>query len=102
MGIVSVLADISAVLVILEFMLLAAAPLIVLYFVNRGMHWLNTRLRPLLQQVQAGINKFGNTVERMSRCVVKPFVRVSVCVAQVQGLVRSVGKALSSKSSGEW
>ena len=95
MGTISVLADISAVLVILEFMLLAAVPLAVLYFATRGMRWLNAHLRPWLQQVQAGVNEVRDTVERGSRLVAKPFVTISVYSAQVQGLFRGVGKALS-------
>lgn len=98
---ISVLADISAVLVILEFMLLAAVPLLAFYFANRGMRWLNAHLGLWLRQVLAGINKVQDGVERGSRLVVKPFVVVSVSRAQVQGLFRGVGKALSGKSSGE-
>ena len=101
MGPISVLADISAVLVILEFMLLAAVPLVAFYFANRGMRWLNAHLGPWLRQVLAGINKVQDGVERGLRLVVKPFVVVSVSMAQVQGLFRGVGKALSGKSSGE-
>jgi hypothetical protein len=97
-GIISVLADISAVLVILEFMLLAAIPLVVLYFANRGMGWLNTRLRPRLRQVLAGVNKARHVAQRGSHLVAKPFVGVSVSAAQVRGLFRGVGKALSDKS----
>jgi hypothetical protein len=97
-GAISVLADISAVLVILEFMLLAAVPLVVLYFANRGMRWFNARLRPWLRQVSAGVNRVRDAVERGSRLVAKPFVRASVSAAQVRGLFRGVGKALSDRS----
>ena len=97
MDVISTLADISAVLVILEFMVLAAVPLIVLYFANRGMRWLNEHLRPWLRQVQAAIDKVRGTVERGSRSVAKPFVAASVYSAQVQGLFRGLGKALSGK-----
>lgn len=94
MDTVSVLADISAVLVILEFMLLAAVPLAVLYFAIKGMRWLNEHLRPWLRQVQAGVNKARDAVNRGSRLVVRPFVAASVSAAQAQGLFRGLGKAL--------
>ena len=98
MDTISVLADISAVLVILEFMLLAAVPLVALYFAVRGMRWLNTRLRPWLRQVLAEINKVRDLIEQGSRLVTKPFVAISVYSAQVQGLFRGVGKVLSGQS----
>jgi hypothetical protein len=97
-GTISVLADISAVLVIIEFMVLAAVPLAVLYLAGRGMHWLNTHLRIGLRQVQTGVNKVRDAVERGSRSVAKPFVAVSVYSAQVQGFFRGVAKVLSGKS----
>lgn len=100
MGTISVLADISAVLVILEFMLLAAVPLAALYFAVRGMRWLNEHLRPWLQQVQAIVNKVRDTVIRGSQSVVKPFVAASVYAAQAQGFFRGV-KVLGVKSSGD-
>ena len=96
MGVISVLADISAVLVILEFMLLAAIPLIVLYFAHRGMRWLNMHLRPGLHQVQATSKKARDAVERGSKSLARPFVAVSVYSAQVQGLFRGMSKALKS------
>ena len=98
MGTISVLADISALLVILEFMLLAAIPLAVLYFATQGMRWLNAHLRPWLRQVSAGVSKVRDATQRGSRSVVKPFVRASVSAAQVRGLFRGVGHALSGKS----
>ena len=96
MGVISVLADISAVLVILEFMLLAAIPLIVLYFAHRGMRWLNVHLRPGLRQVQTMSNKVRDTVKRGSKSLARPFVAASVYSAQVQGLFRGLSKALKS------
>jgi hypothetical protein len=95
-GAISVLADISAVLVILEFMLLAAIPLIVLYFAHRGMRWLNTHLRTGLRQAQAMSNKARDAVQRGSKSLARPFVAVSVYSAQVQGLFRGLSKALKS------
>jgi hypothetical protein len=91
-GTISVLADISAVLVILEFMLLAAIPLAVLFLAVRGMRWLNTNLRPWLQQVQAGVNKVRDAVRRGSRAVSRPFVTCAVYSAQLRGLFRGIGK----------
>jgi len=96
-GTLSVLADISAVLVVLEFMLLAAVPLAVLYFANRGMHWLNRNLRPRLRQVLAVSNRVRDAAERGSRSVARPFVAASVLSAQAQGLFRGLGKVLSGK-----
>jgi len=96
-GTVSVLADISAVLVILEFMVLAVVPLAVLYFACRGVRWLNTHLRVWLRQVQTGVNKVRGTVKRGAGLVAKPFVTGSVFFARLQGLCRGVGKALSGK-----
>jgi len=98
-GIVSVLADISAVLVILEFMLLAVIPLVVLYFAIKGMSCLNKHLRPWLQQMQAGVNKVRDAVNRGARLVLKPFVALSICTAQVQAFFHSVSKIWSGKSS---
>jgi hypothetical protein len=95
-GAISILADISAVLLILEFMLLAAIPLAVLYFANRGMRWLNRHLRPGLRQVQAMSNRVRDTVEQRSKSIGRPFVAVSVFSAQVQGLFRGVSKALKN------
>ena len=82
MGTVSVLADISAVLVILEFMVLAAVPLVVLYSANRGMQWLNAHLRLWLRQVSAGVNRVRDAVGQGSRLVAKPFVGASVSAAR--------------------
>jgi hypothetical protein len=97
-GTISVLADISAVLVILEFMVLATVPLVALYVANRGMQWLNAHLRPWLRQVSAGVNRVRDAVGRGSQLVAKPFVGASVSAAQVRGLFRGVGKALSGRS----
>jgi hypothetical protein len=97
-GTISVLADISAVLVILEFMLLAAIPLAVLYLAVRGMHWLNEHLRPGLQQVQAGVNRVRDAVNQRAQSVARPFVAASVYAAQVQGFFDGVGQALRGKS----
>lgn len=94
MGVISVLADMSAVLVILEFMLLAAIPLAVLFLAVRGMRWLNTNLRLWLQQAQAGVNKIRDAVKRGAQAVAKPFVAFAVYSARVQGLFRGIGKAL--------
>jgi hypothetical protein len=96
--VISVLADMSLVLVVLEFMLLAAVPLAVLYLAVRGMHWLNGHLRPWLQQVQAGVNKVRDAVTRVLQALVKPFIIISVYTAQAEGLVRGVGRALGGKS----
>lgn len=101
MDVISVLADMSLVLVALEFMLLAAIPLAVLYLAVRGMRWLNGHLRPWLQQVQAGVNKVRDAVTRVSQAIVKPFIIISVYTAQAEGLVRGVGKALGNKSTAE-
>lgn len=98
MNAISVLADISLILVVVEFMLLAAIPLGVLYFVVRGMHWLNAHVRPWLRRVRAGVNKVRDAVERGSRAAAKPFIVASAYVAQAQGLARGVGKALSGRS----
>jgi len=100
-GTVSVLADISAVLVVLEFMVLAAIPLAVLYFANKGMRWLNEHLRLWLRQVQAGVNKLRDAINQSSQSVVKPFVTASVYAAQAGGFFRSLGRILGSKSSGK-
>lgn len=99
MGIISVLADISAVLVILEFMLLAAIPLAVLYLAVRGMQWLNEHLRLVLRQVQAGVNRVRDAVNQGAQSVARPFVAASVYAAQVQGFFDGVGQALGNKSS---
>ncbi len=98
MDAVSVLADISLVLVVVEFMLLAAIPFVALYCANMGMRWLNARLRPGLRRVRAGINKAQGAVEQSSQAVVKPFVVAAVYAAQARGLVCGLGKALSGKS----
>ncbi|MFZ5917965.1 MAG: hypothetical protein ACOYZ7_13570 [Chloroflexota bacterium] len=103
MGALSVLADISAVLVILEFMVLAALPLLVLFFVVRGMRWLNENLRLLLRQVQSQVEKARHAVGRFCQAVTGPFVSISVFGAQIQGFLSGVSKAWgrSSKSMGE-
>lgn len=101
MDIISVLADMSLVLVILEFMLLAAVPLAVLYFANRGMRWLNDHLRLWLRQVQVGINKVRDAVVQGARSVTAPFVTASVYTAQAQGFFRGVGKAWGKQSTRE-
>jgi len=94
-GTVSILADISAVLVIVEFILLAAIPLLVLYFIVKGVRWLNEHLRPWLQQMQAKVDQVRDAVKRGSQAVAKPFVAISVCAAQVQGLFRGITRGLS-------
>jgi len=95
---ISVLADISLILVVVEFMLLAAVPLGILFLAVRGVRQLNARLRPWLRRVRAGVNKVQGAVERGSRAAAKPFVVASVWVAQARGLARGVGKALSVRS----
>lgn len=97
MDTISVLADMSLVLVAIEFLVLTAVPLLILYFINRGVRWLNVHLRLWLRQVQAGSGKVQNVVTQSARTVLKPFVALSVYLAQLRGLVRGVGKALSGK-----
>ncbi len=87
----------SLILVAIEFLLLTAVPLVILYFINRGIRWLNAHLRLWLRQVRAGSDKVQGVVTQSAQSVLKPFVALSVYLAQVRGLVRGVGKALSGR-----
>jgi len=94
---ISVLADMSLVLVAIEFLLLTAVPLVILYFINRGIRWLNAHLKLWLRQVQAGSDKVQSVVTQGAQSVLKPFVALSIYLARLRGLVRGLGKALSGR-----
>jgi hypothetical protein len=80
--------DISVILLALEFMVLAAVPLIILYFITRGLRHAVRRARPFLRQVVGYGYQGLYAINRALYTIAKPFIWLHVQYAAVTGFWR--------------
>jgi hypothetical protein len=80
--------DVSVILLAIEFMVLAAVPLVILYFITRGLRHVVRKARPFLRQV-AGYGYQGfEAIDKGLNAIVRPFVWLHVQYAALTGFWR--------------
>ena len=80
--------DVSVILLALEFMVLAAVPLVILYFINRGLRHVVREARPFLHQVVGYAGQGLQAIEKGLNAIASPFIWVHVQYAALTGFWR--------------
>lgn len=80
--------DVSVILLALEFMVLAAVPLVILYFITRGLRHVVREARPFLRQVVGYADQGLHAIEKGLSAIARPFVWLHVQHAALTGFWR--------------
>ena len=88
------LRDISLIILAVATFIMALVPLVLLGGLTYGVWWLrgHENLPTWLHQAQAFVRMGRSYVERTSRAVVRPFLKVHSTMAQIQGMLRAVSR----------
>ena len=77
--------DVSVILLALEFLVLGAVPLVILYFITRGLRHVVRETRPFLRQVVGYAHQGLQAIDTWLNAIARPFVWLHVQYAALTG-----------------
>jgi len=82
--------DVSVILLVVEALVLALIPLMVLYVLNRGVWRLRCALRPVFPSVLTRVRQVERATVRLGGLVVVPIVAVYALAARMYAILLSI------------
>ena len=93
--------DASLTLLTLQALILLLVPAVILYFCNRGIHWLLVRIRPTFSVIRVRVDLANEIVDRVCAKIASPFIASRALVAGVRAgwraLLRAFGHQVSDR-----
>jgi hypothetical protein len=84
--------DISVVLLVLEAFILSLIPLVVVYFLGRGVTYVLRETPGVFAQIRGGLTQVHDMVAQITEQIVAPVLAVARTVAQIRGILAGVRK----------
>ncbi len=91
---ISTLADLAAILLVVEIFILCLVPLLLFGGAVYGMRRVNQAARPALQQGSRLARRAAEGADRASTAVAEPFIRASAAAAAVRFFVRNLPRLI--------
>ncbi|MEA3345412.1 MAG: hypothetical protein U9Q78_04095 [Chloroflexota bacterium] len=82
--------NVSLVLLVVEAFLLALIPLVVLYFVNRGLRQFRSSLRPFSLQVRMRAQQVEQVTAQVGELIVAPIIAIYALGARLHRILRTI------------
>ena len=91
--------DASLIFLSLQVFVLLLVPVAVLYFVNRGLHWLLVRVRPAFAWVREKVDMVSVVIATACAKIASPFIAARAAWAGVQAGWRAILRTLGWSDS---
>ena len=91
--------DASLIFLSLQAFILLLVPVVILYFMNRGAHWLLVRVRPAFALVREKVDDASAIVAAVCAKIASPFIAGRALISGVQAGWRAILRALGWRGS---